>query len=48
MSQVMKEMAQKFPKEDVTLSVYAAPTPPNKIGTAHLNGQTGEMKYTPM
>jgi hypothetical protein len=48
MSAVMKEMAQKFPKEDVTLSVYAASTPPHKIGTAHLNGQTGETTYTPV
>jgi hypothetical protein len=48
MSEVMKEMAQKFPHQDVTLTVFAAATPPRKIGTAHLNGQTGETTYTPL
>jgi hypothetical protein len=43
----MTEMAQEFPKEDVTLSVYGASSPPHKIGTAHLDGQTGESIYTP-
>ena len=47
MRQVMTEMAQKFPREDVTLSVYAPPSPPRKIGIAHLDGQTGEVTYTP-
>jgi hypothetical protein len=46
-STVMKKMAQKFPKEDVTLSVYVPSTPPKQIGTAHLNGQTGQTTYTP-
>lgn len=47
MRKVMTEMAQEFPKEDVTLAVYAASAPPNKIGTAHLDGQTGKTTYTP-
>jgi len=47
MSAVMKEMAQKFPQQDVTLSVFASSTPSRKIGTAHLNGQTEESTYTP-
>ena len=48
MSEVMKEMAQKFPKQDVTLTVFASSNPPRKIGTAHLNGQTAETSYTPL
>ena len=47
MRQVMQEMADGFPKEDVTLSVYVLPSPPRKIGTAQLDGQTGEVTYTP-
>lgn len=46
MRQVMEEMAQKFPQQDVTLTVFASAKPPRKIGTAHLNGQTGETTYT--
>jgi hypothetical protein len=47
MRQVMTEMAQEFPKEDLTLNVYLPPSPPRKIGIAHLDGQTGEVTYTP-
>jgi hypothetical protein len=48
MRDVMKEMAQKFPQQDVKLSVFASASPPKKIGTAHLNGQSGETSYTPL
>ena len=48
MRDVMKEIEQKFPREDVTLIVFASPSPPRKIGTAHLNGQTEETTYTPI
>jgi len=47
MRKVMTEMAQEFPREDVTLAVYAASAPLHKIGTAHLDGQTGKTTYTP-
>jgi hypothetical protein len=47
MRTVMTEMAQEFPREDVTLTVYATSNPPYQIGTAHLNGQSGETTYTP-
>jgi hypothetical protein len=47
MRQVMAEMAQEFPREEVTLSVYAPSSPTRKIGIAHLDGQTGQMTYTP-
>ena len=46
--QVMTQMAQEFPKEDVTLSAYTSSRQPRKIGTAHLNGRTGETIYTPV
>jgi len=48
MNDLMKEMAQKFPGQDVTLIVFASASPPRKIGTAHLNGQTGESTYAPL
>ena len=44
---VMTEMAQEFPREDLSLTVYGASSPPHKIGTAHLDGQTGETTYSP-
>ena len=47
MSEVMKEMAQKFPRQDVSLTVFASASPPKEIGIAHLNGQTGETTYAP-
>ena len=47
MRKVMTEMAHEFPREDLTLTVYAASNPPYQIGTAHLNGQSGETIYTP-
>ncbi len=47
MRKVMTAMAQEFPHEDVTLAVYQTATPPKRIGTAHLDGQTGEATYTP-
>jgi hypothetical protein len=48
MRQLMSEMAKEFPKEDLTLSVYAASSPPHKIGTAHVDGKTSEATYTPL
>jgi uncharacterized ParB-like nuclease family protein len=47
MRTVMTGMAQEFPREDLTLTVYAASTPPYQIGTAHLDGQSGKTTYTP-
>ncbi len=44
---VMTEMAQEFPQEDVDLVVYKVAVPPQKIGTAHVDGKTGEATYTP-
>ncbi len=47
MRTVMTEMAQEFPKENVTLNVYESASPLRKMGTAHRDGQTGEVSYTP-
>ncbi len=47
MRQVMTEIAQEFPREDLTLDVYQSATPPRKMGNAHLDGQTGQVTYTP-
>ena len=47
MRQVMTEMVKEFPRTDLTLDVYQSATPPKKLGTAKLNGQTGEVTYTP-
>ncbi|MGH8092985.1 MAG: hypothetical protein ACREIF_05880 [Chthoniobacterales bacterium] len=47
MRQVMTRMAQEFPRTDLTLDVYQSAAPPKKLGTASLNGQTGEVTYTP-
>ena len=43
---VMTEMAREFPQEDVTLGVYRSASPPQRLGTAHLDGKTGESTYT--
>ena len=47
MRTIMTEMAKEFPKANVSLNVFASATPPRKMGTAHLNGQTGEVTYVP-
>ena len=47
MRAVMARMAEKFPDEDVALAVYAVATPPKRIGTARVDGKTGETSFTP-
>jgi hypothetical protein len=47
MNKVMTEMGREFPHEDVTVAVYQVATPPRKIGTANLDGQTEKATYTP-
>ena len=48
MRKVMTAMGQEFPHEDATVAVYQIAKPPKKIGTARLNGKTGEGSYTPL
>jgi len=47
MNKVMTEMGREFPHEDATVAVYQLATPPKRIGTAHLDGQTEKATYTP-
>lgn len=47
MHRVMTEMARDFPHEDITVAAYGSATPPRPLGSAHLNGQTGEITFTP-
>jgi hypothetical protein len=47
MRTMMTEMAKEFPRENVTLNVYVSANPLRKMGTAHLDGQTGEVTYIP-
>jgi hypothetical protein len=47
MRTMLTQMAREFPGQDLTVLAYAPSSPPRKIGTAHLNGQTREMSYVP-
>ncbi|HEX4665942.1 MAG TPA: hypothetical protein VH207_05030 [Chthoniobacterales bacterium] len=47
MRKVMTEMGQEFPHEDVTVAVYQFPSPPKRLGTAHLDGKTAQATYVP-
>lgn len=47
MQRVMTEMARDFPKEEITVAAYESATPPRLLGSAHLDGQTGEITFTP-
>lgn len=47
MKQVMKKMAEQFPNEDIMVGTYTPTTPLRKLGTAHLDGKTGEVSYRP-
>jgi hypothetical protein len=44
---LLKEMAQAFPGEDLTIIAYAPSNPPRKIGTGRLDARTRDMTYTP-
>lgn len=46
MRSIMTQMAREFPRQDLTVIAYTPSNPPHKIGTAHLNAQTGDMTYT--
>ena len=45
MRMMLTEMAREFPEQDLTVLAYAPSNPPRKIGTAHLDGRTREMRY---
>ncbi len=48
MRSIMTQMAQEFPRQDLTVIAYTPSNPPHKIGAAHLNARTGDMSYTPV
>lgn len=48
MRSIMTQMAREFPRQNLTVIAYTPSNPPHKIGTAHLEAQTGDMSYTPV
>ena len=47
MRALLTQMAREFPEQDLTVIVYAPSSPPQKVGTAHLDSRTKEMNYLP-
>lgn len=45
--QVMEGLAKEFPKEDATLVAYGASNPPHQVGSARIDGATGEITFSP-
>ena len=47
MKSVLEKMAQEFPEDDITVSVFTQSDPPRKVGKATRNAKTKETAYTP-
>ena len=47
MRTLLTQMAREFPGQDLTVIAYAPSSPPQKVGTAHLDSRTKEMNYLP-
>jgi hypothetical protein len=47
MRTLLTQMARAFPRQDLTVIVYAPTQPPQPIGTARLHARTRKMTYTP-
>ncbi|MDB6028739.1 MAG: hypothetical protein JWM68_4962 [Verrucomicrobiales bacterium] len=45
MRSMLTQMAREFPGQDLTVVAYAPSNPPVKMGSAHLNANTGEMTF---
>jgi hypothetical protein len=43
----LTQMAAEFPGQDLTVIAYTPSSPPQKVGTAHLDSHTKEMNYLP-
>ena len=43
----LTQMAREFPEQDLTVIAYTPSSPPQKVGTAHLDSRTKEMNYLP-
>lgn len=48
MQKVMQEMAKEFPQRDLTILVFGESSPPHQLGSAHLDGKTGQGSFTPL
>jgi len=47
MRALLTQMAREFPEQDLTVIAYTPSSPPQKVGTAHLDSRTKEMNYLP-
>jgi len=47
MKAMLKQMADAFPDQDLTVLAYTPSDPPRKIGTARLDIRTRSMTYVP-
>jgi len=47
MRRLLTQMAQAFPRQNLTVIAYAPSEPPMQIGTARFNARTRQMTYTP-
>jgi hypothetical protein len=47
MRTLLTQMAREFPEQDLTVIAYTPSSPPQKVGTAHLDSRTKEMNYLP-
>ena len=47
MRTLLTQMAREFPEQDLTVVAYTPSSPPQKVGTGHLDSRTKEMNYLP-
>jgi hypothetical protein len=47
MRALLTQMAREFPEQDLTVIAYTPSSPPQKVGTAHLDSRTKDMNYLP-
>jgi hypothetical protein len=47
MRTLLTQMAREFPEQDLTVIAYTPSSPPQKVGTAHLDSRTKDMNYLP-
>ena len=47
MRTLLTQMAREFPGQDLTVIAYTPSSPPQKVGTGHLDSRTKEMNYLP-
>ncbi len=47
MQKVMGEMSQEFPQQNLTIAAFKEGSPPQRLGTAHLDGKSGDASFKP-